>query len=93
MGGQHCPSTNNINEQIVIVTGANGGIGVEVCKELSQRGGSIIMACRDMQKAEVAKKSILKHCSKAKVEIRYLDLRSFDNVKRFAKTIGKESFP
>jgi retinol dehydrogenase 13 len=89
MGGQQCPSKNNINGQVVVVTGASGGIGVEVCKELSTRNATIVMACRDMEKAEAAKKQVLKFCPQAQVEVRYLDLRSFDNVKRFVKVIGE----
>ena len=36
---------------MIIVTGANGGIGTEITRKLLQKGGDVIMACRNMQKA------------------------------------------
>lgn len=90
MGGQMCPARNNIQNLIVIVTGASDGIGLEIVKDLCSRGAHIIMACRDEEKTENVKKLILKKQSNAKLEFRYLDLKSFDCVKRFIKNIDKD---
>ena len=87
MGGQVCPNTNSIKNQIVIVTGGCGGIGKEVCKELCNRQGKVIIACRDIVSGEDAKKFIMRGNPKAEVEIKNLDLRSFDSVRRFVRTI------
>ncbi|NME70199.1 SDR family NAD(P)-dependent oxidoreductase [Flammeovirga aprica] len=44
----------------VLITGANGGMGLETTKILFEKGyGSIIMACRTEDKAKVAKNKIL----------------------------------
>lgn len=37
---------------MVIVTGANTGIGKEVVRDLAKREAKVIMACRDMEKCE-----------------------------------------
>lgn len=50
---------NNNNQKSVFVTGANGGLGMETCKLLVQRGFShLTMACRTDEKAQQAKKEV-----------------------------------
>lgn len=90
MAGQSSPSTNNIDKQIVIVTGSSGGIGFEITKELCARSAHVIMACKDMPKAEQARDLIKKNQENANVECRYLDLKSFDCVRRFVRSIEKD---
>ena len=41
-----------LTDKVVIVTGANTGIGKEVARDLAQREAKVIMACRDMFKCE-----------------------------------------
>ena len=43
----------------VIITGANTGIGKETALDLALRGGRIILACRDLKKANLAKGKII----------------------------------
>lgn len=89
MGGQLCMIENNIDGQIVIVTGSSGGIGLEIVKELCRRGAHVIMACRNMEKTEKIKHIIKREFPMSVVYVRYLDLRSFDCVRRFVKDIGE----
>lgn len=39
----------------VIVTGCTSGIGKETAKELANRGARVIMACRNVEKADKVK--------------------------------------
>lgn len=89
MGGQLCPIDNNIDGQVVIVTGSSGGIGLEIVKELCRRGAHVIMACRDLEKTEKIKHLLKKEMPSCVVYVRYLDLRSFDCIRRFVNVIGK----
>ncbi len=72
-----------------IVTGANTGIGFETARVLALRGSSVTMACRNLDKANAARKRILAGSSGAidgeQLEVRELDLASFDSVRQFAK--------
>jgi NAD(P)-dependent dehydrogenase (short-subunit alcohol dehydrogenase family) len=43
-----------MKDKIVIITGANIGIGKYTAEELYKLGATIIMACRSEQKAEQA---------------------------------------
>lgn len=91
MSGQYCPNGNLITDLVVLITGADGGIGQEIVKELAKRGGIIIMCCKNPQNGEKVKARIMKTVPKARIDIRQLDLRSFDNVREFVKSIGKRS--
>ena len=44
--------------QIALVTGANRGIGLEVCRQLAQRGMTVILSARDLGKAESAAQTL-----------------------------------
>lgn len=79
---------DNISSQkgrIAIVTGANIGLGFETTRALAKTGMHIVMACRNIQKAEKAKAVIQKEVANAYLEIIQLDLNSLDSVRNFAE--------
>ena len=43
-------------QHIALVTGAGGGIGFEVCRQLAERGMTVILTARNPEKAEAAAK-------------------------------------
>ena len=65
--------------KVVIVTGANSGIGLEAAKALSDKGAHVVMACRNVDKAAAARESVGE-----RAEVRELDLGSLDSVRGFA---------
>ncbi len=42
--------------RVVIVTGANSGVGYESAVTLAGKGAKVVMACRSLDKAEAARK-------------------------------------
>jgi len=44
--------------RVVLVTGANRGIGLEVCRQLASRGHRVILTARDRSKAEGAARAV-----------------------------------
>jgi len=70
--------------RIAIVTGANVGLGYETTLALAKKEVKVIMACRNIEKAEVAKKAILKEVPNAALEIMAIDLSSLASVRSFA---------
>lgn len=75
----------DLTGKVMIVTGANSGIGFEAAKAFAQKGATTIMACRTMPKANAAKQIILNEQPDAKVEVMSLDLASLRSVMEFAE--------
>jgi protochlorophyllide reductase len=65
----------------VIVTGASSGVGLYAAKALAQRGWHVVMACRDLAKAEAAAQTV--GISKDHYTLLHIDLGSLDSVRKF----------
>lgn len=72
----------------VIVTGASGSMGSEAVRSLVREGDSVVMACRNVVKADGVRAEILKEVPGASIDIVHLDLSSFRSVKCFADSIA-----
>ncbi|OLV15606.1 oxidoreductase [Deinococcus marmoris] len=70
--------------KVAIVTGANSGLGYETARALAQHGATVVMACRNAQKAEAAAGRILATGPRGKVIPMSLDLGDLDSVRAFA---------
>jgi protochlorophyllide reductase len=64
----------DLRGKIAVVTGANGGIGVEIARGLALRNAHVVMACRDLRKAESAVSDIRSQYPAASLEVIPLDL-------------------
>jgi len=69
-----------------IVTGANIGIGFETALALYEKGAHVILACRDIEKAQIAATQIEKLNGKGQVDVMHLDLSDLESVKDAAET-------
>lgn len=66
------------------MTGSNSGIGLSAARELARAGARVVLACRNADKAEAARREILDAVGDAEVEVGDLDLGSLDSVRAFA---------
>ena len=76
--------------KIVIVTGANSGIGYEAALALALKGATVIMACRSFKKGETAAAQIRDQNPKGKIILKHLDLADLSSVRSFANSFLDE---
>jgi NAD(P)-dependent dehydrogenase (short-subunit alcohol dehydrogenase family) len=70
-----------------VVTGANGGLGLETARALAAAGAAVVMAARNQKRANEAKQQIQTTVPDADLTIVKLDLGSLDSVKAAAEEI------
>nr|XP_014336929.1 PREDICTED: retinol dehydrogenase 11 isoform X4 [Bos mutus] len=85
-----CTSTIQLPGKVAVVTGANAGIGKETAKELARRGARVYLACRDVQKGELAAREIQMMTGNQQVLVRKLDLADTKSIRAFAKRFLEE---
>ena len=78
----------DLTDAVVVVTGANGGLGLETAKALAGAGALVVMAVRNQAKATMAESEIFVAHPDALLEIVQLDLGSLESVRSAAETIA-----
>ncbi len=74
------------NGKTIIVTGANIGLGFETALALYEAGANVVLACRNLQKAEDTRVKLQGLNGKGTLETGVLDLSDLSSVKLFAET-------
>lgn len=88
--GGVCKSKARLDGKTVIVTGANTGIGKETALEMARRGARVILACRDMAKAEKVAREIRETTANKNILVKKLDLASLKSIRSFGEEIMRE---
>lgn len=76
--------------RLAIITGANSGIGYHAARHLARAGASVVLACRNQEKGDAARATLLAQNPDAKLEVRVLDVADLDSVRRFADAFHAE---
>ncbi|XP_054152564.1 retinol dehydrogenase 11-like [Oppia nitens] len=79
-----CKSKRRLDGKVVIITGANSGIGKETTLQLSKRGAKIYIGCRSLDKAQLAINDIKTVNPSADIIALKLDLASLKSIRQFA---------
>ena len=79
--------------KVIVITGANSGIGLEAARVLAQRGAHLVMAVRRPDAGETAAAMIRTETPGAEVAVEVCDLGSLESIAdcadRIASTIGR----
>jgi len=74
-----------MKDKLVLITGANSGIGKETARGLAAMGATIIMACRNLEKAAPVRDAIVEETGNAGVSVMHVDLASLESIRTFAR--------
>ncbi|MFT4671837.1 MAG: NAD(P)-dependent dehydrogenase (short-subunit alcohol dehydrogenase family), partial [Pseudohongiellaceae bacterium] len=82
----------NLSAKVIVVTGANSGIGFEACKYFASSGASLAMVCRSEEKGKSALESIKALSGNNSIRLFIADFSSLKSVARAAKEL-LEAYP
>ncbi|MGA8547409.1 MAG: oxidoreductase [Mycobacterium sp.] len=74
----------DLHGRTFVITGANSGLGAVTARALAGAGGQVIMACRDVEKANTVAADI-----GTSAQVRHLDLGDLTSVREFAASLGE----
>jgi len=70
--------------KVVMVTGANAGMGKEISLALAGMGANLVMVSRDRERGEAARKEVISATGNQEVELIPADLSSQESIRRLA---------
>ena len=82
----------DLTGRVAVVTGANGGLGLETARALAGAGAHVVLASRDQPKTGDAVTTILSRHPEASLEIVEIDLAELASVRRAADSIAANTF-
>lgn len=83
----HLPTGEGQGEKLAVITGAGGGIGMEITRAVASAGYKVIMACRDPLLAQEKCQLLISETGNPSIEILPIDLASLTSVSAFADTL------
>jgi NAD(P)-dependent dehydrogenase (short-subunit alcohol dehydrogenase family) len=75
----------NLENQTIIITGANSGIGKAAAIQLAELGATVILACRSAERGAQAVEELCSRVKNARVELMQVDLASQASIRRFVE--------
>ena len=85
-----CKIAKDLTGQVVIITGANTGIGKETTRVLAQMGATVILACRDQEKTRFVLEELKQGTKNDKIDFIRLDLSDLRSIKDFVEEFERK---
>ncbi len=82
----------DLNGKVLVITGANSGIGFETARELARNGAETVLACRSPDRGQSALEALRAEIPDANVALMALDLASLASIERFCTEFA-ERYP
>ena len=81
----------SLTGKTVVVTGANSGIGFKTAESMAYLGANVILACRNPQRAEDARRALSAGYPGSDISVLMLDLADFSSIDAFVSGLeGKD---
>lgn len=85
-------NATDLSGKNIIIIGATGGLGQELCLILASLNANLTLACRNKSKADALRQSILKEHSNVNINLLELDLGSLQSVDSFINHVKNMDF-
>src|SRR5437879_11031172 len=90
MRNQNVQPTTAMKDRVIMITGANSGIGKAASLALAKMGANVIMVARNQEKGEAARSEIIKESQNNSVDLLIADLSSLESVRKIATDFQKK---
>ncbi|MDQ7054609.1 MAG: SDR family oxidoreductase [candidate division KSB1 bacterium] len=77
-------------DKTVAITGASSGIGFETAKALAKMGAHVVMICRNAQRGETARETIVRETGNEHIDLHLADMSRQRDIFRVAGAIKKQ---
>jgi len=85
------PTDQSMEGKVVLITGANAGIGKWTALDLNLRGAKVYMLCRNAERGQSAIAEMVKAgADESRLVLRIADLANFATIRKFAEEFAKE---
>ena len=74
--------------KIVVITGANRGLGLAMSEKIASLGATVIMGCRDLEKGNVAAQKLV--AKGLKVQAMTVDVGNTESIDAFSKALASQ---
>ncbi|MBT2684699.1 SDR family NAD(P)-dependent oxidoreductase [Bacillus sp. ISL-37] len=81
-----------MNDKIVVITGANSGIGKAAAIKFGNEGYTVVLACRNLERSKIAQQEIIEATKNPHIDLLQLDISSFKSIHQFS-TLLKDKYP
>jgi len=78
-------SVAKMKDKIVVITGANSGIGKAAAAKFAAEGYRVVMACRNLAISKPVQREIMASAGSESIDLLELDISSFDSIRAFCE--------
>jgi NAD(P)-dependent dehydrogenase (short-subunit alcohol dehydrogenase family) len=75
----------DLTGKVVVITGANSGIGKAAAVQLAETGAYVVMACRSLERGAIALDEVISRSGSESVELLQVDMSSQESIQEFVK--------
>lgn len=84
---------SSMRDRVVLITGANTGIGLVTARELARQGAQVFIACRPSEKSNQALEQVRAAATGKPPELLALDLEDLSSVRRCSEAFLERKLP
>ena len=90
MQNENVSDKMTMKDKVVMVTGANSGIGKSASIALAEKGGTVVMVARNKERGEAARSEIVTKSGNNSIDLLLADLSSLESVRQLVAEFRKK---